>query len=206
MKKKNAIIVVDLQNDFCPGGALAVNEGDRIVPIINKLVPKFDLSIATQDWHPASQISFASNHENKQPFDTISINGVDQILWPDHCVQGTKGADFHPDLDTDPFNLILRKGTSTSVDSYSAFMENDKKTKTGLEGYLSSLYITELFLCGLATDFCVFFSAMDAARVGFNVTLIIDACRGIDQPEHNIENAIKTMRNAEIRIIESGKL
>ena len=206
MKKNNALIVIDVQNDFCPGGALAVERGDEIVPLINSIMDRFYRVVATQDWHPRDQVSFASNHQGKNVFDVITINGIEQTLWPDHCVAGTQGACLHPDMREEPIDLIIRKGTNPGIDSYSAFMENDKKTATGLEGFLRFLDIKELFLCGLATDFCVFYSAMDAARAGFDTTVLIDACRGIDMPENNVNMALDSMRNAGVKIINTDEL
>jgi len=206
MKKNNALIVIDVQNDFCPGGALAVERGDEIVPVINRIMDRFYRVVATQDWHPRDQVSFASNHQGKNVFDVISINGIEQTLWPDHCVAGTQGSCLHPDLREEPIDLIVRKGTNPGIDSYSAFMENDKKTATGLEGFLRFLDIKELFLCGLATDFCVFYSAMDAARAGFDTTVLIDACRGIDIPENNVSMALDSMRNAGVKIMNTDEL
>jgi len=206
MKKNNALIVIDVQNDFCPGGALAVERGDEIVPVINSIMDRFYRVVATQDWHPRDQVSFASNHQGKNVFDVISINGIEQTLWPDHCVAGTQGSCLHPHLREEPIDLIIRKGTNPGIDSYSAFMENDKKTATGLEGFLRFLDIKELFLCGLATDFCVFYSAMDAARAGFDTTVLIDACRGIDIPENNVSMALDSMRNAGVKIMNTDEL
>lgn len=176
----DALIVIDVQNDFCPGGALAVPDGDRIVPGINALMADFAAVILTQDWHPAGHSSFASEHPGKRPMEMIEMPYGPQVLWPDHCVQGSPGADFHADLDTDRADLIVRKGFRRAIDSYSAFFENDHETPTGLEGYLKTRDITTLTLVGLATDFCVNYSAVDAARLGFAVTVREDLCRGID--------------------------
>ncbi|OHD62701.1 MAG: nicotinamidase [Spirochaetes bacterium RBG_13_51_14] len=200
---RDVLIVTDVQNDFCPGGALAVNEGDAVVPIINGVMKRFYRVVATQDWHPRDQISFASNHAEKYPFEQVEIGGIVQTLWPDHCVAGTPGAAFHPDLDTDRFDLIVRKGTNPTVDSYSTFLENDKKIKTGLDGYLTSIETDRLFLCGLATDYCVFYSAMDAVSFGFKTFVIIDACRGIDVPKGNIDRCIADMKKKGIQMITS---
>src|SRR4030042_4333661 len=167
MPKQDILIVTDVQNDFCPGGALAVKEGDEIVPLINRIMDKFHRVVATQDWHPVNQVSFASNHPGKKPYDVIEMHGVTQVLWPDHCMAGTPGADFHPGLHKDKFHLIVRKGTNPLVDSYSTFLENDKKIKTGLDGYLTSIETDRLFLWRLATDYGVFYSAMDAVSFGF---------------------------------------
>lgn len=174
-----ALIVIDVQNDFCPGGALAVPDGDAIVPGINALMPGFDAVILTQDWHPAGHSSFASSHAGKDPFGVIDLAYGPQVLWPDHCVQGTAGAGFHAGLRVDG-DLIIRKGFRAGIDSYSAFFENDQSTPTGLEGYLRCRGIADLTLVGLATDFCVHFSAVDAARLGFDVSVRMDLCRAID--------------------------
>lgn len=201
---KEALIVIDMQNDFCPKGALPVEKGDQIVPLINRLSRKFDIVAATMDWHPKNHVSFAENH-GKQPGETLKIRDMDQTLWPVHCVQGTPGAQFHPDLETRPFNLILRKGAHPGIDSYSAFMENDRKTRTGLGGWLRELDVKRVFLAGLALDYCVFYSAMDAAGLGFDVHVIEDASRGVDFPPGNVEKSLKRMKEAGIQIISSGR-
>ena len=175
----NALVVIDVQNDFCPGGALAVAGGDEIVQPINAMMDGFDAVILTQDWHPAGHSSFASSHPGKGPYEMIEMPYGPQVLWPDHCVQGTGGAAFHAGLRVDA-DLIIRKGFNPAIDSYSAFFENDHTTPTGLEGYLRTRGIDTLTLVGLATDFCVNFSAVDAARLGFKVTVDLAACRGID--------------------------
>lgn len=175
-----ALIVIDVQNDFCPGGALAVPEGDQIVPGINALIEAHETVILTQDWHPAGHSSFASSHAGKAPMELIEMPYGPQVLWPDHCVQGSNGAAFHKDLNTTRADLIIRKGFNPAIDSYSALFENDQKTPTGLEGYLRSRGITDLVMVGLATDFCVNFSAVDAAKQGFTVTVKQDLCRAID--------------------------
>lgn len=175
-----ALIVIDVQNDFCPGGALAVPEGDQIVPGINALIEAHETVILTQDWHPAGHSSFASSHTGKAPMELIEMPYGPQVLWPDHCVQGSEGAAFHKDLNTTRADLIIRKGFNPAIDSYSALFENDQKTPTGLEGYLRSRGITDLVMVGLATDFCVNFSAVDAAKQGFTVTVKQDLCRAID--------------------------
>lgn len=203
MSAKQTLLIIDIQNDFCPGGALEVEEGDKIVPLVNSLMARFPLIAATQDWHPPDQISFASQHSGKNPFDTIQIEDYEQILWPEHCVAGTRGAEFHNDLDTDKFNLILRKGTDSKIDSYSAFKENDGKTLTGLAGYLSALKIEEVFLCGLATNVCVMFSALDAVDSGFKTSIISDACRGIDTPAGAVDASIEQMKKKGVHIIKS---
>lgn len=177
---ERALIVVDIQNDFCPGGALAVADGDAIVPLVNRLIAEFDHVALTQDWHPAGHSSFASSHPGRQPFETVEMAYGAQTLWPDHCVQGTKGAQFHPGLDWTKAQLVIRKGFRAGIDSYSAFFENDHATPTGLAGYLRERGISDLTFVGLATDFCVAYSALDAVRAGFSATVRLDACRGID--------------------------
>lgn len=206
MATRDVLIVTDVQNDFCPGGALAVGEGDRIVPVINGIIDRFHRIVATQDWHPKHHMSFASNHPGKKPYDQVELGGIVQTLWTDHCVAGTPGAGFHPGLNPDRFDIIVRKGTNPAVDSYSAFLENDKKTRTGLDGYLKSIGADRVFFCGLATDYCVFYSAMDAASFGFDTLVIIDACRGIDVPAGSIERSIGEMKGKGIRMIESKEL
>jgi len=178
--KNTALIVVDVQNDFCPGGALAVGGGHEIVPKINDLIARFDHVVLTQDWHPAGHSSFASSHEGQSPFATIEVSHGPQTLWPDHCVQGTRGADFHPGLRWTKAELIIRKGFRAAIDSYSAFFENDRRTPTGLAGYLRERGFGRIVLAGLATDYCVAYSALDAARLGFEITVAMDACRAID--------------------------
>lgn len=176
----HALIVIDVQNDFCPGGALAVADGAAIIPRINALMAEFPVRVLTQDWHPADHSSFAANHPGAAPFSLVQMPYGPQVLWPVHCVQGTAGAAFHPDLATDPADLVIRKGFRSAIDSYSAFFENDHATPTGLEGYLRTRGVTDLTIVGLATDFCVAYSATDAARLGFGVTVLEGACRAID--------------------------
>jgi nicotinamidase/pyrazinamidase len=175
-----ALVVIDVQNDFCPGGALAVAGGDEIVPIVNGLIQSFDHVVLTQDWHPAGHSSFASSHKGREPFETIAMPYGPQTLWPDHCVQGTAGALFHSDLAWTKAELVIRKGFRKDIDSYSAFFENDHATPTGLGGYLRERGISKVTMAGLATDFCVAFSALDARRLGFDATVRLDACRAID--------------------------
>ncbi len=194
----HALIVIDVQNDFCPGGALAVPNGDEIVAPINAMMPDFDAVILTQDWHPAGHSSFASSHPGKAPYDLVEMPYGPQVLWPDHCVQGTPGAEFRPDLRTDA-DLILRKGFRSAIDSYSAFFENDRTTPTGLEGYLRTRGIDRLTLVGLATDFCVHYSAVDAARLGFDVTVRTDVCRAIDL-DGSLAAAEQAMRDAGVTL------
>ena len=176
----SALIVIDVQNDFCPGGALAVPEGDAIIPGINALMDAADAVVLTQDWHPNGHSSFASEHAGKDPYQTVEMPYGTQVLWPDHCVIGSEGAAFHGSLNADNANMVIRKGFRRQIDSYSAFFENDHETPTGLEGYLHTRGITELTLVGLATDFCVAYSAIDAAKLGFDVTVHEELCRAID--------------------------
>src|SRR5215467_7773050 len=178
--ESDVLLVIDVQNDFCPGGALAVPRGDEVVPIINRLASRFINVVLTQDWHPSDHLSFASAHPGRKPFEIVTAAYGPQVLWPDHCVQGTRGAAFHPSLTIPHAALVLRKGMRRTIDSYSAFYENDRKTPTGLVGYLRERNLTHIFLAGLAFDFCVRYSAEDAARAGFNAVVIEDACRGID--------------------------
>lgn len=177
------LVIVDPQNDFMPGGSLAVPEGDQIVPVINELQDKFELVVATQDWHPKAHASFASAHPGKKEFETIELDGIEQVMWPDHCVQNTPGADFHKDLKTAKFEAIFRKGTDKKIDSYSGFYDNGHKKSTGLTGYLKEKKSTHLYFCGLAAEICVYFSAKDALKEGFKVSIIEDATRALDNGE-----------------------
>ena len=195
-----ALIVIDIQNDFCPGGALAVVDGDAIVPGVNGLMAEFDAVVLTQDWHPAGHSSFASSHPGQDPFGMIEMPYGTQVLWPDHCVQGSHGAAFHDGLVTDPADLVIRKGFRPGVDSYSAFFENDKTTPTGLEGYLRTRGITRLTMVGLATDFCVAYSAIDGANLGFDVTVRTDLCRAIDL-DGSLAAATQQMEKAGVTLL-----
>ena len=177
---KTALLVIDVQNDFCPAGALAVVGGNEIIPHINEEMAKYDCVVLTQDWHPKGHSSFATSHEGKNPLELIKMPYGDQVLWPDHCIQGSKGAEFHPDLNIEQANAIIRKGSNPFIDSYSAFFENDRKTSTGLDGYLKSIEIEKISLVGLATDFCVNYSAQDAANLGYKVSVLEKMCRAID--------------------------
>jgi nicotinamidase/pyrazinamidase len=177
---KDTLIVVDVQNDFCTGGALAVPDGEKVVPAINRIARRFENVVLTQDWHPKDHVSFASNHPHKRPFETIELGYGQQVLWPEHCVQGSAGANFHSALETDRASLVVRKGIHRDIDSYSAFYENDHKTSTGLAGYLRERGLGTLFFVGLAFDFCVRYSAEDARKAGFEAVVIEEACRGID--------------------------
>jgi nicotinamidase/pyrazinamidase len=180
MQNNAALLVIDVQNDFCPGGRLAVPHGDAIIPLINRIAQSFETVVVTQDWHPADHISFAASHSGKYPFETISLPYGEQVLWPTHCVMATEGAALHPDLAVAHASLLLRKGAHQNIDSYSAFLEADRTTRTGLDGYFAARGITEIYLCGLALDYCVAWSAQDARHFGFAATIIEDACRAID--------------------------
>ena len=194
-----ALIIIDVQNDFCPGGALAVEGGDQIVPDINTLMGDFRAVILTQDWHPGGHSSFASSHAGKAPFETTEMPYGTQVLWPDHCVQGTQGAAFHSGLNTDAADMIVRKGYNPAIDSYSAFFENDHETPTGLHGYLQTRGISQLTMVGLATDFCVNFSAVDAAGLGYDVTVRQDLCRAIDL-DGSLAAAMAGMGDAGVKV------
>jgi nicotinamidase/pyrazinamidase len=204
--ERNALIIIDVQYDFCPGGALAVKEGDAIIPVINRLSPRFSPVIATQDWHPPDHISFASSHPGKKQFQTVVFNGKKQSLWPEHCIKGGRGARLHDDLDQRPINLIMRKGTKEWLDSYSAFFENDRITATGLEAYLKALEVTDVYLCGLAADVCVFFTAMDAVRCGFRTHIINDAVKGVDTPRGSLEKSIMQMKKSGVILKNSTEI
>jgi nicotinamidase/pyrazinamidase len=180
LMKNEVLIVIDVQNDFCPGGALAVGGGDEIVPLVNEQMKRFEHVILTQDWHPAGHSSFASQHSGKAPFDTIQMPYGPQTLWPDHCIQGSGGAAFHAELDLNRAEMVIRKGFRLEVDCYSAFFENDHKTPTGLGGYLKERGLGKVTFCGLATDYCVAYSALDARKIGLEATVLLDASRGID--------------------------
>jgi nicotinamidase/pyrazinamidase len=197
---RDVLVVVDVQNDFCPGGALAVPGGDEIVPIVNRLAGEFAHVILTQDWHPPGHSSFASAHPGRQPFETIELEYGRQILWPDHCVQGAAGAGFHPGLDIPRAELVLRKGFHPEIDSYSAFRENDRKTPTGLAAYLRERGIARVTVCGLATDFCVLYSALDARAAGFATTVRLDACRALDV-DGSLARALDEMRQAGVELL-----
>ena len=199
MPATQALIVVDPQVDFCPGGALAVADGDSIMPYINAMMPSFDKVFITQDWHPEGHSSFASQHDGAMPYSVINMPYGSQTLWPDHCIAGSAGADFHPDLDSDYAAAIIRKGMNPMVDSYSAFFENDKITTTGLGDLLHAHDVASVTLVGLATDFCVAWSALDAAKLGFDVTLDLKACRAINL-NGSLDNALDAMRSAGVTL------
>ncbi len=198
-----ALVVVDIQNDFLPGGALAVKNGDQIIPLVNELMDHFDFIVATQDWHPADHKSFASNHLNHKSGDQILLDGLEQILWPVHCVQNTPGADFAANLQIDRFDKIFQKGSNIHIDSYSGFFDNGKKQDTGLFDYLEENQIDEVFVVGLATDYCVKYTAMDAQALGLKTSVISDATRAVNLQEGDFEKALEEMRNNHINVLTS---
>lgn len=202
---RTALLVIDVQNDFIPGGQLAVPEGDLIVPLINRLAGQFKQVVIAQDWHPAGHASFASSHPGRQPYDVIQLPYGEQTLWPDHCIQGSRGAEFHPGLDLPHAQLIIRKGCNPDIDSYSAFLEADRTTTTGLAGYLKERGIDTVYMVGLALDFCVMFSALDARAAGFNTFVVLDACRAIDL-NGSLATAIERMQVAGVGLIQSTEL
>jgi len=205
--KKDALIVVDMQYDFMPGGALPVADGDTIIEGINEMIQLFSdrglTVVMTQDWHPPHHHSFASAHKDKRPYDLYNAPGIGPVLWPDHCVQGTKGAELHKDMIAHLAHAIIRKGYNKEVDSYSGFLENDKKTETGLDGYLKGRSVDRIFVCGLAMDYCVFFTAADGASKGYAVYYITDLTKPVGSPENSISNAFKTMEKKGVRFIRS---
>ena len=202
---RTALLVIDVQNDFTPGGRLAVPEGDLIVPLINRLAGQFKQVVIAQDWHPAGHASFASSHPGRQPYDVIQLPYGEQTLWPDHCIQGSHGADFHSGLNLPHAQLIIRKGCNPDIDSYSAFLEADRATTTGLAGYLKERGIDTVYMVGLALDFCVMFSALDARAAGFNTFVVLDACRAIDM-NGSLASAIERMQVAGVGLIQSTEL
>ena len=202
---RTALLVIDVQNDFIPGGQLAVPEGDQIVPLINRLGGLFKQVVIAQDWHPSGHASFASSHPGRQPYEVIQLPYGEQVLWPEHCVQGTSGAEFHPGLDLPHAQLIIRKGCNPDIDSYSAFLEADRHTTTGLAGYLKERGIDTVYMVGLALDFCVMFSALDARAAGFNAFVVLDACRAIDR-DGSLAAAMERMQTAGVGLIESNQL
>ena len=199
---RDLLLLIDIQNDFCPGGALAVADGDQVVPVANALIDRFAHVALTQDWHPAGHTSFASSHEGGEPFGQVQASYGPQTLWPDHCVQGTGGAGFHSDLNVTRAELIVRKGFRPELDSYSAFFENDQTTPTGLGGWCAERGFGHIVMCGLATDFCVAWSALDARRLGFDVTVVLEGCRAIDL-DGSLDAAIDDMHDAGIELVQS---
>lgn len=201
-----ALILVDLQNDFCPGGALPVPEGDAVIPLANALQPRFDLVVATQDWHPANHASFAASHPRRKPGEVIDLDGLTQVLWPVHCVEGTWGAEFHPALDRHRLAQVFRKGTDPRIDSYSGFFDNGRRHSTGLADYLRQRGATEVFVCGLATDYCVKFTALDAVELGFATRVVLDACRGVELQSGDVRRALDEMRSRGVVLVDSATL
>ncbi len=201
-----ALIVVDVQNDFIPGGALAVPEGDRIVPVCNRLMSLFQLVVATQDWHPQNHGSFAANHPGRSVGEVIDLNGLPQVLWPGHCVQNTPGADFAPGLEAERFTRVFQKGTDHEIDSYSGFFDNGHLKATGLGLYLASQKVTHVYVCGLATDYCVKFTALDAYQLGLKVHLVEDACRGVNLKPGDVTRAVDEMHQTGIEILQSSQV
>jgi nicotinamidase/pyrazinamidase len=202
--RMKGLVIVDVQNDFMPGGQLEVFGGNMIVPVINRLQKPFDLIVATQDWHPQNHKSFASNHPDKKPFEKIILNGLDQILWPDHCVQGSSGADFHPGLETDRIAAVFRKGMDPETDSYSGFYDNGHRISTGMSGYLKDKGINDIYFCGLAADICVYYTIKDAIKEGFSATLIEDASRPLNRDD--FITIKEELRNLGVRIINSNEI
>jgi nicotinamidase/pyrazinamidase len=200
-----ALILVDLQNDFLPGGALAVAEGDQTIPVANRLIPRFGHVVATQDWHPADHQSFAAQHTDRSPGELIDLHGLPQVLWPVHCVQGTRGADFAPGIDRGTIHAIFQKGEDRAVDSYSGFFDNGRRHATGLADHLRARGVTDVWVMGLATDYCVKWTALDALEQGFAVTLVVDGCRGVGLRPTDVADAIEAMRAAGIRIATSDE-
>jgi nicotinamidase/pyrazinamidase len=202
---QDLFLVVDVQNDFCPGGALAVRNGDAVIPVIHRIAPRFENIVLTQDWHSPQHFSFASAHPGKHPFEQIELSYGPQTLWPDHCIQGTPGAQFHPALQLIRAELVLRKGFRPAIDSYSAFFENDRATSTGLGGYLRERGFKRVFIAGLAYDYCVGYSALDARRLGFEVVIVRDACRAIDR-NGSVAEMEKQFLTAQVSVITSAEL
>lgn len=200
------LLIVDMQNDFMPGGSLPVPHGDEIIPLINQLIPKFDLVLATQDWHPHDHISFAANHPGKKPGELLKLDGMEQILWPVHCVRGTKGAELVGALSKEAIAAIFYKGTDQMIDSYSTFFDNARGKSTGLDEYLETRGIDELHIAGVATDYCVLYSVLDALEIGFKVTVISDACRAINLKPEDEQKALKLMHKKGARIITSKEI
>jgi nicotinamidase/pyrazinamidase len=200
------LIIVDIQNDFLPGGALAVHEGDQIIPIVNRLIPQFEFVIATQDWHPPDHGSFASNHPGKNPGELIDLHGLQQVLWPNHCIQNTKGADFSAELNSKNIRKVFQKGTDQHIDSYSGFYDNGKMKDTGLNAFLTAQGIRQVYVVGLATDYCVKFTAIDAAAAGYDTHVIRDASRAVNLHKNDEAKALNEMRKKGIKIIDSSSI
>ncbi len=201
-----ALILVDLQHDFCPGGALPVPEGDAVIPLANALQGRFDLVVATRDWHPANHASFAASHPGRKAGEVIELDGLAQVLWPVHCVEGTWGAEFHPALDRRRIAQVFRKGTDPRIDSYSGFFDNGRRHSTGLADYLRQRGVSEVFVCGLATDYCVKFTALDAVELGFATRVVLDACRGVDLQPGDVRRAVDEMQSRGVVMVDSDTL
>jgi len=201
----NALILVDLQYDFMPGGALAVTDGDQVIAVANRLMPHFGMVVATQDWHPADHLSFASQHDGKSVGEVVQLDGVEQVLWPEHCIQGTPGAELHEDLNTQRIHQIVQKGTNTQIDSYSGFFDNGHRHVTGLAALLKKNGVTEVSVMGLAADYCVKFTALDAVELGLRTTLISDGCRGVDLNPGDVERAVAEMQKAGVRVVVADR-
>jgi len=204
---ERVLLVIDVQNDFCRGGSLEVPGGEQVVPVINLLTRRFRRIVATQDWHPPGHVSFASSHPGARPFQELELaGGLRQTVWPEHCLAGSRGAELHPGLEAAPLTLLVRKGARRELDSYSAFFENDRRTPTGLIGWLRELGAGEVFLSGLATDVCVYYSALDAVRLGLGVCLVQDACRGIDSPAGSLAARLDELRSSGVRLLSSTEV
>lgn len=203
---RSALVLVDIQNDFVPGGALPTKNGQEVVPVANRLQRHFEIVIATQDWHPPDHGSFASNHPGKSPGEVIELSGLEQVLWPDHCVQGSTGAEFHPDLDRERIDTVIRKGEDPSIDSYSGFFDNGHRKATGLRDVLIDRGVGRVYVCGLATDYCVKFTVLDALRLGFETLVVTDGCRGVDLNPGDIESAFEAMKEAGAQLVSSADL
>lgn len=201
-----ALVLVDIQNDFLPGGALAVGDGDKVVPVANALSPRFDLVVATQDWHPADHRSFASNHDGRDVGEVIDLNGLPQVLWPNHCVQNTWGAEFAPELDTSRIARVFRKGVDPEIDSYSGFFDNGHRRSTGLGDWLREQGVEEVWVLGLATDYCVKFTALDARHLGFRTVVVEDGCRGVNLAPDDSEKALAALREDGVEVVRSDRL
>ena len=201
-----SLIIVDIQNDFLPGGALAVRHGDEVIPIVNRIQARFDLVVATQDWHPPDHGSFAANHPGKQVYDQVELNGLPQTLWPVHCVQNTPGAELAADFDQGRIAKLFQKGTDPGIDSYSGLFDNGHRKSTGLGEWLKERGVTEVFVCGLATDYCVKFTALDSVQFGFRTTLVEDASRGVNIRPNDVTEALQEMKRAGVRIVQSRDL
>jgi len=197
----HALIIVDIQYDFLPGGALAVTDGDAVIPVVNRIQKNYDLVVATQDWHPSGHQSFASAHAGREPFEIIDLHGMEQVLWPDHCVQGTAGAQLCDQLDTRRIEAIFRKGTDPAIDSYSAFFDNGKRKRTGLAGYLHNRGVTAVSVCGLAADYCVYFTAMDALQLGLETHILENAVRAIDESAYAEKRAVFAQQGGHLTVI-----